>query len=99
MRDNGNDRTLEKIYIQKWQFLIEEFEWVKAKKHPHFRLVQDSDNFHGISRQATARKWHRAPMSQDTSLSGCCMYWASIIAIPAHMCRRLARRWKYCGKR
>ena len=42
MRDNSNDRTLERSYIQKWQFLISEYELVKAKKHPHFRFVQDA---------------------------------------------------------
>ena len=99
MRDNSNDRTLERMYIEKWQLLIKESERVKEKKHPHFRLVQDFDHFHGTSWQTTARKWHRAPVSQDTPLSGCCMNCVSSIAIPARICRRLTGRWKYCGGR
>ena len=33
MRDNSNDRTVERSYIQKWRFLNREYELVKAKKH------------------------------------------------------------------
>ena len=54
MRDNSNDKTLERNYIQKWQFLISEYELVKAKKHPQFRFVQDFYNFHDTSRQTFA---------------------------------------------
>ena len=50
MRDNSNDRTLERSYIRKWQFLIEEYELVKAKKHSHFRFAQDFYNFHDTGR-------------------------------------------------
>ena len=41
MRDNRDDKTLERSYIQKWQFYLGEYELVKQKKHPHFRFVQD----------------------------------------------------------
>ena len=30
MRDNSNDRKVERSYIQKWRFLIGEYELVKA---------------------------------------------------------------------
>ena len=30
MRNNNNDKTLEKNYIQKWRFLIREYELTKA---------------------------------------------------------------------
>ena len=41
MRDNSKDKTVERSFIQKWRFLIREYELVKAGKHPHFRFVQD----------------------------------------------------------
>ena len=31
MRDNSKDRTVERNYIQKWRFLVREYELVKAK--------------------------------------------------------------------
>ena len=36
MRNNSKDRTVERNYIQKWRFLVREYELVKAKKHPRF---------------------------------------------------------------
>ena len=41
--------------LQKWRFLIREYERVKAKQHPHFRFVQDFYAFHGTSRQTFAK--------------------------------------------
>ena len=46
-------------YIQKWRFLVREYELVKAKKHPRFRFVQDFYNFHGTSRQTFAKYYNR----------------------------------------
>ena len=43
MRDNSNDRTVERNYIQKWR------ESWSAKKHTRFRFVQDFYNFHGTT--------------------------------------------------
>ena len=51
MRDNSKDLTLERNYIQKWRFLIHEYQLVKAGKHPRFRFAQDFYSFHGTSRQ------------------------------------------------
>ena len=59
MRDNSNDKTLERNYIQKWRFLIGEYELVKAKRHSKFRFVQDFYNFHGTSRQTFAKYYNR----------------------------------------
>ena len=59
MRDNRDDRTLERSYMQKWRFLIREYERVKAKLHPQFRLVQDFYAFHGTSRQTFAKYYNR----------------------------------------
>ena len=59
MRDNRNDLTLERNYIQKFRFLIREYELVKAKKHSQFRFVQDFYTFHGTSRQTFAKYYNR----------------------------------------
>ena len=59
MRDNSNDRTIERNYVQKYRFLIREYELVKAKRHPKFRFVQDFYNFHGTNRQTFAKYYNR----------------------------------------
>ena len=59
MRDNRKDLTLERNYIQKFRFLIREYELVKAKKHPQFRFVQDFYKLHETSRQTFAKYYNR----------------------------------------
>ena len=59
MRDNSKDRTIERNYIQKYRFLIREYELVKAKKHSQFRFLQDFYNFHGTNRQTFAKYYNR----------------------------------------
>lgn len=59
MRDNSKDRTIERNYIQKWRFLIKEYQLVKAKRHPRFRFVQDFYAFHGTNRQTFAKYYNR----------------------------------------
>lgn len=59
MRDNSKDRTVERNYIQKWRFLMRDYELVKAKKHPRFRFVQDFYTFHGTNRQTFAKYYNR----------------------------------------
>ena len=59
MRNNSKDRTIERNYIQKWRFLVREYEQVKAKKHPRFRFAQDFYKFHGTSRQTFAKYYNR----------------------------------------
>ena len=59
MRNNSKDRTIERNYVQKWRFLIREYELVKAKRHPNFRFVQDFYKFHGTSRQTFAKYYNR----------------------------------------
>ena len=41
MRKTNNDLTLERNYIQRYQFLIGEYELVKAKQHPKYRFVKE----------------------------------------------------------
>ena len=59
MRDNSKDKTVERSFIQKWRFLIREYELVKARKHPHFRFAQDFYTFHGTNRQTFAKYYNR----------------------------------------
>ena len=59
MRNNSRDRTIERNYIQKWRFLVKEYELVKAKKHPSFRFAQDFYKFHGTNRQTFAKYYNR----------------------------------------
>ncbi len=49
MRNNSQDETLKRNYIQKYQYLIAEYEEVKAGKHPTFRSLGE-----GVLRGA----WH-----------------------------------------
>ncbi len=39
MRDNSSNLTLTRNYLQKYRFLISEYELVKQNRHPHFALV------------------------------------------------------------
>ena len=59
MRDNSSDKTIERNLMQKWRFLISEYELVKAKRHPQFRYLQDFYAFHGTSRQTFAKYYNR----------------------------------------
>jgi transposase InsO family protein len=57
MRDNSYDRTIERNYLQKWRFLIPEYEAVKAGTSPTFRRVGDFYRHHGTCSQ-TFRKYY-----------------------------------------
>lgn len=41
MRINTNDMTLQRNYLEKFRFLIKEYEQVKAKEHPKFKRVSE----------------------------------------------------------
>src|SRR2546428_4376368 len=57
MRDNSYDRTIERNYLQKWRFLIPEYEGVKAGRSPLFKRVGDFYRHHGTCSQ-TFRKYY-----------------------------------------
>src|SRR6478735_9391057 len=57
MRDNSFDRTIERSYIQKWRFLIAEYEEVKAGRSATFRRVGDFYRHHHTCSQ-TFRKYY-----------------------------------------
>src|SRR5947208_15797877 len=57
MRDNSYDRTIERNYLQKWRFLIPEYEGVKAGRSPLFKRVGDFSRHHGTCSQ-TFRQYY-----------------------------------------
>lgn len=63
MRINTNDLTLVKNYIQKYRFLINEYESVKQGKHPKFRFVQDFYKAHDTDRRSFLKYYNRFKQS------------------------------------
>ena len=57
MRINSQDQTMKKNYIQKYRFLIREYEEVKRGAHPKCRYVQDFYRDHDLNRR-TFRKYY-----------------------------------------
>lgn len=57
MRDNSFDRTIERNYLQKWRFLIGEYEEVKAGRSTQFSRVGEFYRHHGTCSQ-TFRKYY-----------------------------------------
>lgn len=57
MRDNSFDQTIEYNCIQKWRFLIAEYEEVKAGRSTTFRSVGEFHRHHGTCLQ-TFRKYY-----------------------------------------
>src|SRR5258707_15853531 len=58
MRDNSYDRTIERNYLQKWRFLIPEYEAVKAGRSEAFRRVGGFYRHHGTCSQRF-RKYYK----------------------------------------
>ena len=42
MRHNTQDKTLERNYLEKYRFLIKEYEMVKSHTHPKYRFAKVS---------------------------------------------------------
>ena len=59
MRINSKDTTLKKNYIQKYQFLIAEYELVKARKHPTFKFAKEFYIHHGTCPQTFLKYYAR----------------------------------------
>ena len=65
MRDNSKDSTMERNYIRHWQYMCQEYELVKAGKHPKFRFVLDFYKHHHTHRQVFLKYYHRYKASGD----------------------------------
>ena len=70
MRDNSKDKTIERSYIQKYQFLISDYELVKQKRHPKFRFVSDFYKHHNTCRQ-TFLKYYGCGSTPDKFNQSC----------------------------
>lgn len=68
MRNNNRDNTLKRNYIQKYQFLVEEYELVKTKKHPKFKKVKEFYAAHGTCPQTFLKYYARYKIEGDISL-------------------------------
>jgi len=63
LKINSADSTLKKNYIQKYQFLIEEYEQVKSGTHPKLKKVGDFYKSHGTCRQIFLKYYSRYKQS------------------------------------
>lgn len=63
MRINSQDETIKRNYIQKYRFLIREYELVKAKKHDKFRYVKDFYEAHDTDRRSFLKYYNRYKQS------------------------------------
>ena len=63
MRDNSQDETIKRNYIQKYRFLIEDYERVKAKEHPQFRLAKEFYAFHDTDPRSFLKYYNRYKQS------------------------------------
>ena len=67
MRDNSFDRTIERNYLQKWRFLIAEYEEVKGGRSLSFRRVGDFYKHHGTCSQTFRKYYNRYLQSGVTA--------------------------------
>ena len=59
MRINSSNLTLTRNYLQKYRFLIREYELVKQNKHPHFRFVHEFCTAHDTDRRSFLKYYNR----------------------------------------
>ena len=62
---NSQDQTIKKNYIQKYRFLIREYEDVKAGAHAAYRYVQDFYKAHDLDRRTFLKYYNRFLHSVD----------------------------------
>src|ERR1700728_4502062 len=65
MKLNTKDETLKKNYIQKYQFLVSEYELVKTKKHEKYKSVGEFYQAHNTCRQTFLKYYGRYKNSKD----------------------------------
>ncbi|MDY6836061.1 MAG: hypothetical protein SVY53_14815, partial [Chloroflexota bacterium] len=63
MRNNSQDDTIKRNYLQKYRFLIREYELVKAGKHPRFRFAQEFYAFYDTDRRSFRKYYNRYLLS------------------------------------
>ena len=63
MRDNRQDRTIWRNYIDKYRFLIAEYEQVKRKEHPVYKLAKDFYAAHDTCGKSFLKYYNRYKQS------------------------------------
>ncbi|MHC4072372.1 MAG: integrase core domain-containing protein [Planctomycetota bacterium] len=63
MRLNSQDETIKRNYIQKYRFLIKEYELVKSKEHPKFRFVNEFYEATDTDRRSFLKYYNRFKQS------------------------------------
>jgi len=67
MRDNTNDLTLARNYLQSYRLLIREYEQVKAGIHPRFKLAKEFYQAHHTDRRSFLKYYNRYRQSGNES--------------------------------
>jgi hypothetical protein len=67
MRINTSDLTLKRNYLDKYRFLIKEYEQVKEKKHPVYRFANDFYKAHDTDRRSFLKYYNRYKQSGKES--------------------------------
>lgn len=67
MRNNAKDQTIERNYIQRYRFLIREYELTKKREHPRFRFVEDFYKAHQTNRQTFLKYYNRFKQKGSSS--------------------------------
>jgi len=65
MQVDRSDKTLKRNYIQKYQFLIKEYELVKANSHEKYKSVGEFYKAHGTCRQTFLKYYGRYRINSD----------------------------------
>ncbi len=65
MRNNSNDKTLNRNYLSKWRFLLREYDLVRQKRHPKFHFVSGFYKAHEINQQDFLKYYHRFAAGKD----------------------------------
>jgi integrase-like protein len=63
MRNNTNDLTLARNYLQTYRLLIKEYEQVKRKEHPQFRFAEEFYQAHHTDRRSFLKYYNRYKQS------------------------------------
>jgi transposase InsO family protein len=63
MRINTDDLTLKRNYLQKYRFLIREYEQIKRKEHPNYRFLEEFYRAHDTDRRSFLKYYNRYKQS------------------------------------
>jgi transposase InsO family protein len=63
MRDNRKDTTIWRNYVEKYRFLIKEYEQVKRKEHPFYKLAKDFYKAHDTCGKSFLKYYNRYKQS------------------------------------